>query len=286
MLVFGFNHQLLPWLKYSNTQLPRNLTVHFCSTTRCGTHHLSKDLCSEYSSETELTIMHAYCRRTLAPLLKQKQNIPNEVRLSQVQAEALIKPAGHASLNPHASSYTPPLVLPTVTLSTGGQNDDSNSVVGDADMTLEAGMLEDETRTRTRTVTLGPFSINVDTPPRQAQFSAIISRPSIRTTTHASTQVLPCPSGISTLREPSQYLAFQRTGNINSEDELLRDCERLATSVAEWLYSNKADGSSSDPYDEEILQLLSPNSTKDTSDIRTPTPASPRLVYLHSNVSN
>lgn len=230
--------------------------------------------------------MHAYCRRTLAPLLKQKQNVPNEVRLSQVQADALIKPAGHASLNPHASSYTPPLVLPTVAPSPGGKSDDDKPVVHDARITMEAGMLEGETRTRTRTVTLGPFTMNVDTPPRQAQFSPIISRPSTQTITHTPTQVISCPPGVSTLREPSQHLAAQRTANVSSEDVLLRDCEQLATSVAEWLYSNKADGSSSDPYDEEILQLLSPNSTKDTGDIRTATPASPRLVYLHSDVSN
>lgn len=231
--------------------------------------------------------MHAYCRRTLAPLLKQKQIIPNEVRLSQVQAEALTKPAGHASLNPHASSYTSPLVLPTVLPSAGGKNDDnSEPIILDAHRTMEAGMLEAETRTRTRTVTLGPFTMHVDTPPRQAQFSPIISRPSTQTITHTPTQVISCPPGVSTLREPSQHLAAQRTANVSSEDVLLRDCEQLATSVAEWLYSNKADGSSSDPYDEEILQLLSPNSTKDTGDIRTPTPASPRLVYLHSDVSN
>lgn len=231
--------------------------------------------------------MHAYCRRTLAPLLKQKQGVPNEVRLSQAQADAPVKPASYASLNPHASSYTPPLVLPTATLSTGGKHDDdSKPVVCDAHRTMEAGCLEAETRTRTKTVILRPFAMNVDTPPRQAQFSAIISRPTTQTITDTPTQVLSRPPGISILRETSQHLAAQQTVIIKPEEELLRDCERLATSVAEWLYSNKADGSSSDLYDEEILQLLSPKSIKDTSDIRTPTPASPRLVYLHSNVSN
>ncbi len=231
--------------------------------------------------------MHAYCRRTLAPLLKQKQNVPNEVRLSQVQPDAPIKPASYASLNPHASSYTPPLVLPTATPSTGGKgDDDDNPVVCDAHITMEAGTLEDETRTRIRTVTLGPFTMNGDPPPRQAQFSAIISRPSTQTITRAPTQALSRPPGISIFHEPSQHFAVQRTANINPEEELLRDCEQLATSVAEWLYSNKADGSSSDPYDEEILQLLSPNSTKDTGEVRTSTPASPRLVYMPSNVSN
>lgn len=231
--------------------------------------------------------MHAYCRRTLAPLLKQKQGVPNEVRLSQAQADAPVKPASYASLNPHASSYTPPLVLPTATLSTGGKHDDdSKPVVCDAHITMEAGFLEAETRARTRTVTLGPFTMNVDTPPRQAQFSPIISRPSTQTITHAPTQVLPRPPGTSNFSELSLHRIAQRTTNTNSEDELLEDCEQLATSVAEWLYSNKADGSSSDPYDEEILQLLSPNSTKETGDIRTSTPASPRLVYMPNNVSN
>jgi hypothetical protein len=216
--------------------------------------------------------MHAYCRRSLASLLKQRQTTSTDSQLPQQDRVRQPRESHtHGITVADHEAHQPPLVLPSLSASEVDESDDGDTIVYDVPKHTTVKRL------RTTTVPAQPIRghDHVQGPDHDIRNQQGYSQQATLIINAVSDPMPRCHVGI----------------KHRSEAEVLQDCENLALRVTEWLYKDNEKETLTpreDPYDDQILDFLSPEHDKESSLSVSPIPKltrTPPILVSYGHVT-